>query len=41
MEEGQKVPIGGIKFSEELVQVTLARTSPDDSSIYRVVTSHC
>ncbi len=37
MEDGEKVRIGGIKFSEELVQVTVACTSPDDSSIYQLL----
>jgi hypothetical protein len=37
MEEGQKVRIGGIKFSEELVQVTVARKSSEDSSIYQLL----
>ena len=37
MEEGQKVRIGGIKFSEELIQVTIANNSPDDPSIYRLL----
>ena len=37
MEEGQKVRIGGIKFSEELVQVTVACKTPDDSSIHRLL----
>ncbi len=36
-EEGQKVRIGGIKFSEELVQVIVARTSPDDATIYQLL----
>jgi len=34
MEDGQKVRIGGIKFSEELVQVEVVCQSPEDSSIY-------
>ncbi len=33
MEEEAKIRIGGIKFSEELIQVTVALKSPDDSSI--------
>lgn len=37
MEEGQKVRIGGIKFSEELVQVTVACKSPHDSSISQLL----
>lgn len=37
MEDGQKVHIGGIKFSEELVQVTVACKSPADSSIYQLL----
>lgn len=37
MEDGRKVRIGGIKFSEELVQVTIACQSPDDSSIYQLL----
>lgn len=34
MEDGQKVRIGGIKFSEELVQVEVVCQSPEGSSIY-------
>jgi hypothetical protein len=37
MENGQKVRIGGIKFSEELVQVTVACTASDNSSIYQLL----
>jgi aspartokinase len=37
MEEVQKIHIGGIKFSEELVQVTVARKSADHSSIYQLL----
>lgn len=37
MENGQKVRIGGIKFSEELVQVTVACKASDDSSIYQLL----
>ncbi len=37
MERDQKVRIGGIKFSEELIQVTVAQKSPDDPSICRLL----
>lgn len=37
MENGAKVRIGGIKFSEELVQVTVARKASDESSIYQLL----
>ncbi len=37
MEDGQKVHIGGIKFSEELVQLTISCQSPDYSSIYELL----
>ncbi|TKB27954.1 hypothetical protein FCL47_00205 [Desulfopila sp. IMCC35006] len=37
MEKDQKVRIGGIKFSEELIQVTVAKKSPDDLSICRLL----
>lgn len=33
MENEQKVRIGGIKFSEELIQITVASKTPDDSCI--------
>ena len=33
MEDDEKIRIGGIKFSDELVQVTVASTSSDESSI--------
>ncbi len=37
MEEEAKIRIGGIKFSEELIQVTVALNSPADSSINRLL----
>lgn len=37
MTKEQKVRIGGIKFSEELIQVTVACKSPDYSSICRLL----
>jgi hypothetical protein len=37
MVDRQKVHIGGIKFSEELVQVTVACKAADDSSIYQLL----
>ena len=37
MENGEKVRIGGIKFSEELVQVNVACKASDDSSIYQLL----
>jgi hypothetical protein len=37
MEDGRIVRIGGIKFSEELVQVTVAYKASGDSSIYELL----
>lgn len=37
MEEGQKVHIGGIKFSEELAQVTIACRPLENPSIYQLL----
>jgi len=37
MEDEQKVHIGGIKFSEELVQVTVVAQSSNHSSIYQLL----
>ena len=37
MEDGQKIHIGGIKFSEELVQVTLVGKTPEDPSIHQLL----
>lgn len=37
MEDGQKVRIGGIKFSDESVQVKVARKSSEDSSIHQLL----
>lgn len=37
MENGQKIRIGGIKFSAELVQVNVACKASDDSSIYQLL----
>ncbi len=37
MEKGQQVRIGGIKFSEELIQVTVACKSPADAGISRLL----
>jgi hypothetical protein len=37
MEECSKIRIGGIKFSEELIQVTVALKSPHDSSIHQLL----
>ena len=37
MTKEQKVRIGGIKFSEELIQITVACKSPDSSSICRLL----
>jgi hypothetical protein len=37
MEDGRIVHIGGIKFSEELVQVTVAYKASDNSSIYELL----
>lgn len=37
MEDGQKVHIGGIKFSEELIQVTVVCKSPDASSLHQLL----
>ncbi len=37
MEEEAKIRIGGIKFSEELIQLTVALKSPADSSINQLL----
>ncbi|MCP4340884.1 MAG: hypothetical protein GY799_18840 [Desulfobulbaceae bacterium] len=37
MEDGQKIHIGGIKFSEELVQVTVVGNAPEDPSIHQLL----
>jgi hypothetical protein len=37
MEGGQKIHIGGIKFSEELVQVTFVGKAPEDPSIHHLL----
>jgi hypothetical protein len=37
MEDSPKIRIGGIKFSEELVQVTVVGKSPEDRSIHQLL----
>ncbi len=39
MEDRQKVHIGGIKFSEELIHVTVVCKTADDCSIYQLLQS--
>jgi hypothetical protein len=39
MEDRQKVHIGGIKFSEELIQVTVVCKTADDPAIYQLLQS--
>ena len=37
MEDGEKIRIGGIKFSDELVQVTIGSKSSDKSSVFHLL----
>ncbi len=37
MDEEQKIRIGGIKFSEELIQITVACPSPDNSALCQLL----
>ncbi len=37
MDEKQKIRIGGIKFSEELIQITVACPSPDNSALCQLL----